>query len=74
MKNRTSFAAVRGLIREKYGTQSAFALALGMDYSTLSKKLCQRVEWTRDEMEKVCKLLGKTKYDVPELFFYQEKL
>ncbi len=63
------FAVLRGLIKEKFGTQGAFAVAMGMDESTLSKKLCGRVEWTRDEMERACKLLGKTMHDVPPLFF-----
>lgn len=63
------FAALRGLIKEKFGTQRAFAEALGMNEATLSLKLCGRVEWTRDEMELACKLLGKTMHDVPPLFF-----
>lgn len=64
-----SFSALRGQIKEKFTTQGAFAAALGMDESTLSKKLCGRVEWTRTEMERACKLLGKTMHDVPALFF-----
>ena len=63
------FAKLRGLIKEKYGAQGTFASALGIDESTLSKKLCGRQEWTRVEMEKACKLLGKTEQDVPGLFF-----
>lgn len=63
------FAALRGLIKEKFGTQGAFAVAMDMDESTLSKKLCGHVEWTRDEMEQACKLLGKTMHDVTPLFF-----
>ena len=63
------FAKLRGLIKEKFGAQESFAEAMEMDASTLSKKLCKRVEWTRVEMEKACKLLGKTEQDVPGLFF-----
>ena len=63
------FSALRGLIKEKFSTQGAFAAAMGMNESTLSLKLCGRVEWTRDEMEQACKLLGKTMHDVPPLFF-----
>lgn len=70
MSNKTeSFASLRGLIKEKFGTQGAFASAMGMNESTLSLKLCGRVEWTRAEMEQACKLLGKTMHDVPPLFF-----
>lgn len=69
MRNAERFAALRGLIKEKFGTQGSFAEAMEMDASTLSHKLCNRVEWTRDEMEKACYLLGKNKHDVPALFF-----
>ena len=69
MGNTKPFAKLRGLIKEKYGTQGAFASALGVDQATLSLKLCDRQEWTRNEMEKACKLLGKTEQDVPSLFF-----
>ena len=69
VKDLKPFAKLRGLIKEKYGAQGAFASALGIDESTLSKKLCGRQEWTRIEMEKACKLLGKTEQDVPGLFF-----
>ena len=69
MGNTKPFAKLRGLIKEKYGTQGAFASALGVDESTLSLKLCGRQEWTRVEMEKACKLLGATEQDVVGLFF-----
>ena len=68
-KNTETFATLRGLIKEKFGTQGAFAMAMGMNESTLSKKLCDRAEWTRTEMERACKLLGKTMHDVHPLFF-----
>lgn len=63
------FADLRGLIISKFGTHGAFAEAMDMDRSTLSKKLCGRVEWTRAEIEQACKLLGKTMHDVLPLFF-----
>lgn len=52
------YAELRGAIRAKYGTQKAFADALGMHYSTLSGKLNGRTDWTRQEMESASKLLG----------------
>ena len=63
------FADLRGLIKAKFGTQGAFAVAMDMDESSLSKKLCGRSEWSRAEMEQACILLGKTMDDVPPLFF-----
>lgn len=52
------YPEVRGAIRAKFGTQQAFATAMGMHYSTLSGKLRGKTDWTRQEMEDACKLLG----------------
>lgn len=52
------FARLRGAIREKFGTQAAFAKAMNMHTSTLSSKLRGKTDWTRQEMEDACKLLG----------------
>lgn len=51
------YAEVRGAIRAKFGTQEAFAKAMGMHYSTLSSKLRGLTDWTRDEMALASKLL-----------------
>lgn len=52
------YAEVRGAIRAKFGTQQAFAKEMGMHYSTLSSKLQGKTDWTRQEMEDACTLLG----------------
>ena len=52
------YAKVRGAIREKFGTQEAFAAAMNMHTSTLSGKLRGKTDWTRQEMEDASKLLG----------------
>ncbi len=52
------FARLRGVIREKFGTQEAFAKAMNMHPTTLSLKLRGKRDWTRQEMENACKLLG----------------
>lgn len=52
-----SFAKLRGRIREKFGTQAAFALAMGMHPATLSQKLRKITDWTRAEIEKAVRLL-----------------
>lgn len=49
---------LRGAIRAEYGTQKAFARAMGINTSTLSHKLCGRTEWTHGEIAKACSLLG----------------
>lgn len=52
------YAEVRGAIRAKFGTQQAFAKAMDMHNSTLSSKLRGKTDWTRQEMEDACTLLG----------------
>lgn len=51
------YAEVRGAIRAKFGTQQAFAKAMVMHNTTLSKKLQGKVDWTRAEMAKAAELL-----------------
>ena len=65
-----SYAKLRGKIREVFGTQGAFACELGMDEATLSKKLNNKTEWTREEIEKACKILGIPKNNLHEYFFW----
>lgn len=64
-----SYAKLRGLIREKFHTQEAFAKAMGMNPASLSSKLTGKTEWTRVEIEKACILL-----DIPlaeaHLYFF----
>lgn len=51
------YPKVCGAIREKFGTQEAFAKAMNMHKSTLSGKLRGKTDWTRQEMEDACRLL-----------------
>lgn len=60
------FAEVRGAIRAKYGTEQAFAKAMKMHNSTLSRKLHGKSDWTRQEMEDACTLL-----DIPVAVFFK---
>lgn len=63
------YAKLRGLIREKFYTQGAFAEAMGMHSITLSKKLTGQVDWTRQEIEKACDLLGVPTEQIHIYFF-----
>ena len=47
-----------GRIKEIFGTQKAFAVAMDMNVSTLSLKLRGKAEWIRSEIVKACELLG----------------
>ena len=51
------YKKLRGAIREKYGTQEAFAEALNMHPATLSSKLRGKTDWRLQEIVDVCSLL-----------------
>lgn len=63
------FAKLRGKIREVYGKQEMFARDVGMSTTTLSKKLLGKTEWTRQEIERACPLLGIRAEEVASYFF-----
>lgn len=54
------FAKLRGRIREKYGTDKAFAKAIKMSQPTLCRCLSARRQWRGEEIAATCKAL-----DVP---------
>ena len=64
-----SYPKLRGAIREKFGTQEAFAKALGVNPSTLVKKLAGRVEWTVGEVQAAVELLGLPHDSISDYFF-----
>lgn len=53
-----SYAKLRGRIVEKFGSQSAFAEAMGMRKALLSAKLNNKSEWSFPEVMRACELLG----------------
>lgn len=65
------YSKLRGRIIEKFGSQKDFAMAMGMNVSTLSLKLNGKSEWTREEIEKACHLLDIPLEEVHFYFFAQ---
>lgn len=65
-----TFGKLRERIRNKYGTQKAFASAMDMDLSSLNLKLNGLRDWTLSDIEKACKLLDIPKDEVKDYFFY----
>lgn len=67
-----SYAKLRGRIVEKFGTQGAFAEAMGWRDALLSAKLNNKSEWAFSEVMKACELL-----DIPlseaHLYFFCAK-
>lgn len=62
-----SYAKLRGRIREIYGTDEAFAKAMSINKTTISKKLNNKTDWSREEIEKACNLL---KIDISKMHIY----
>lgn len=63
------FPFLRGRIRARFSTQSAFAKALGMSECALSKKLNGHTEWTAGEIRKACEILNIPLNEIPLYFF-----
>lgn len=64
-----SYSKLRGKIREVFGTQEAFAEAMGMTKSGISMRLNNKVKWTLDEVTKAVELLEIADYEIPAYFF-----
>ena len=64
------FGKLREKYNEVYGTQKAFADALGMNVATLNLKLNSKTVWTLPEIEKACALLDIPSNDIQAYFFY----
>lgn len=67
-----SYAKLRGIIVEKFRTQYAFAEAMGMNVATLNGKLNNRSQWTANEIEKACDILGIPLSDAHMYFFCKQ--
>ena len=63
------YSELRGLIRAKYGTIAAFAVAIGISECSVSKKLNEHTEWTAAEMRRTCAVFGLPPDSIPLLFF-----
>lgn len=63
------YSKLRGKIREVFGTQESFAVAMKMSTVTLSAKLNGRIDWTQAEMNLACDLLDVPYEFIPVLFF-----
>lgn len=63
------YRKLRGKIVEKYGSQSAFALAIGLSERTLSLKMNSKVPWKQKEICKAADLLDISDSDIGDYFF-----
>lgn len=67
-----TYGKLREKIRNVFGTIGVFADALGVDRSTISKKLNSIVPWDQLEIEETCRLLNIPIENNHEYFFYDE--
>lgn len=58
MEVQFTYAKLRGRIKEKFGTETRFAIALDVSLVTVSKKLNGMVQFTKKDIEKWCNVLG----------------
>lgn len=63
------YSKLRGKIKEVFGTEGAFAKAMGYNRCTISAKLNSQSEWTRTDIEKACGLLSIPFSGVEPYFF-----
>lgn len=66
------YSKLRGKIKEVFGTEGAFAKAMGYNRCTISAKLNGQSEWTRADIEKACFLLDIPFSEVGSYFFYRK--
>ena len=64
------FGKLREKIKLVFGTQKAFAEAMGLNRATLNAKLNSKTTWTLEEIEKACVLLDIPASEIEEYFFY----
>ena len=67
------YRKLRGRIREKYKTESAFAQAVGIGRVSLSERLNNKMDFTRLEIKKACEVLDLSAKEIP-LYFFTEKV
>ena len=63
------YSKLQGLIREVFGTETAFAHAIKKSPCSVSKKLNNKSEWKASEMRKSAEVLGFSVELIPQYFF-----
>jgi hypothetical protein len=63
------YSKLNGRIKEKFNTQGAFALAVGLSERSLSLKLSSSRGWKQEQIMKAIDVLGLKKEDIQAYFF-----
>ena len=67
------YSKLKGKIKEVFGTQSAFAKAMGLSGVSLSSKLNNLTGFTQSEINKACELRGIS-FEFINVYFFREKV
>lgn len=63
------YSKLRGRIKEIFGTEYAFADAMGKNRSTMSQMLNNQSEWSRTDVDTACALLNIDFGEIKPYFF-----
>jgi len=64
-----NYRKLRGRIKEVFGTQDAFAEAIGIGRVSLSQRLNSKLDFTQNEINSACEVLEIEKSEIPIYFF-----
>ena len=67
------YRKLKGKITEIFGSQKAFAEALGVSYTSLNHRLNGKLSWKIIEIEKACELLKIIPEEI-HLYFFTPKV
>jgi hypothetical protein len=66
------YSKLRGRIRERFGTEQAFAEAMEKTISQMSLLLNGKAVWRQVDIKKACDILGIADNDIGQYFFAEK--
>ena len=69
MEKMFDYSKLRGRIREKFKTESAFAKAMNLSHNSISKKLNGKIMFVQNEIDKAMVLLEIPDDEISTYFF-----
>jgi len=63
------YSKLRGKIKEHCGTQAVLAQRMGLSHAALSDKLNEKSDFSRNEISKMCDILGIPRSEIDVYFF-----
>lgn len=66
------YSKLRGRIRERFGTEQAFAEAMEKTISQMSLLLNGKAVWRQVDIKKACDILGIADDDIGQYFFAEK--